>query len=286
MMTTNSRFSTTLKPTGFSKFCFANKINHWMYLLTAFSSPNSAKTLDGFIQPLERDAPTIKHSAHPFSSTYQLRNQPPKRNMHITRWTGKDLITTSLLLQQRRWTCWPKVPMDREDNRDTNPRVTQHWANLRPWISSATSHELKILGTMKSKYERPQPPDKDKTTQKNPQRQIRQSMKKNSSKATECLTYRNTWNPYANQNIYLMKFTSMLCKTDKKQRRQPQPMVKSAMSWTTSSPTFSPKMVKSMDPQSPQNREPTTSEFLKKKSKDNCWASTQTKRAAQTTSEI
>ncbi|XP_075248360.1 uncharacterized protein LOC142341320 [Convolutriloba macropyga] len=34
------------------------------------------------------------------------------------------------------------------------PRVTQHRANLPPWISSATSHELKILGTMKRKYER------------------------------------------------------------------------------------------------------------------------------------
>ena len=33
-------------------------------------------------------------------------------------------------------------------------RVTQHRENLSPWISSATSHELKILGTMKRKYER------------------------------------------------------------------------------------------------------------------------------------
>ena len=34
------------------------------------------------------------------------------------------------------------------------PRVTQHRANLPPRISSATSHEMKILGTMKRKYER------------------------------------------------------------------------------------------------------------------------------------
>ena len=46
------------------------------------------------------------------------------------------------------------VPMDRKDNRDTNPPFTQHRANLPPRNYSATSHKLKIFGTMKRKYEK------------------------------------------------------------------------------------------------------------------------------------
>ena len=182
--------------------------------------------------------------------------------------------------------------MDRKDNRKTNPPCHSAPRKPSPWISSATSHETKILGTKKRKYERA------------PTRNLLIKIKRrekilNAPILTDQALYESKL--FKSRRISdLQKYLKSLRKSKhfsdemyynvvqdgQETEKQPEPIVKSAMSSTTSSPTFSPKIVKSTNPQSTQKRDLTTSEFLKKKSKDNWWASRQTKSAAQTTSEI